>query len=111
MNKKSEKKKKEKEDKKKKNLALIIAAVVATVVLVVVTVILANFKSDIPEEINDDYFVSDGNKIVLSLNGGILSQQLQSPKLIVGKRLVNFYQGTVKYSMVFLHCLVEMLKY
>jgi len=73
MNKKSEKKKKEKEDKKKKNLTLIIAAVVAIVILVVVTVILANFKSDIPEEINDDYFVSDGNKIVLSLDDEMAS--------------------------------------
>lgn len=63
--KKSTKKKKE---KKNKNLTVIIASVVAVIALVIVVIALANFKLRVPEEINDDYFVTGGNKVVLSLN-------------------------------------------
>ena len=70
MDKKSTKKKTE---KKNKNLAVIIASAVAAVALIVVVIALANFKLRVPEEINDDYFVSDGSKIVVSLNDEMAS--------------------------------------
>ena len=69
MSKKNTKKKKG----QKKNLIIIIVAAIVVVILAVVAIVVMNSKLNVPEEINDDYFVSDNNKIVLSLDDKMAS--------------------------------------
>ena len=71
MNKKSVRK--QKEQKKKNRIIIVTIIVVAVVILAIVAVIIMSLNLGKPEEINDDYFVTDSSKIVLSLDDGMSS--------------------------------------